>query len=117
MSAGAEAVTLTPLLVILFLFSFWFLFLLLHANGVLVSCLFPAVDIGVTTLSVATVVILGAVVPRVETKMAPMMTIMATRNEMRHGAPSTLLSNPCPREDKGKGDEGEDGGHCRGRQW
>ncbi len=31
--------------------------------------------------------------------------------------PSTLPSNPCPREGKGKGNEGKDGGHHRRRWW
>jgi hypothetical protein len=101
-----------------FVFVFIFIFVfLLHADGASVSHLFPAADIGVTALSVAAVVILGTVVPQVETKIVPMTMIVATRNETRHGMPSTLPSNPRPREDKGKGDEGEGGGHCCGRQW
>ncbi len=91
------------------------MFLLLHADGVLVSHLFPAVDIGITASSVAAAVVLGAIVPQVETKMASTTMTMAMKNEMHHDAPSTLPSDPCPREGKGKGNEGKDGGHrCRG---
>jgi hypothetical protein len=53
------------------LFLFLFLFLLLHADRVVVSHLFPAMDIGLTASSVATAVVLGTVVLQVETKMAP----------------------------------------------
>jgi hypothetical protein len=113
--AGAEAMTLPPLLLILFLFLF--LFLLLHANGVVVSHLFPAADIGVTASSVAAAVVLGAVIPRVETKMAPTKLTVATMNETRHNVPSTLPSDPHPREGKGKVDEGKGGGHHYGRRW
>jgi hypothetical protein len=60
----------------------------LHDDGVVVSHLFPAVDIGVTGSSVAEAVFLGAVVPWVETKMAPTTTTVATTNETRHGTPS-----------------------------
>jgi hypothetical protein len=58
-------VTLPPLLLLLFLFCFLFLFmfLLLYTNGVVVTHLFPAVDIGVTAMSVAAAIVLGAVVP------------------------------------------------------
>jgi hypothetical protein len=105
------------LLLMLILFLFLFLSLLLHTNGVMVSHLFPAADIGVMALSVAAAAVLGAVVLQVETKMAPMMTTLATKNEMHHGAPSTLPSYPHPREGKGKGNEGKGGSHCCGRQW
>ncbi len=70
----------------------------------------PGADIGVTALSVAAAVVLGAIIQQVETKMAPTTTVVTT-NEMRHGMPSTLPSNPCPREGEGKGDEGK-GGDC-----
>jgi hypothetical protein len=72
-----------------------------------------------TASSVAAAVVLGAIVPRVETKMIPMTTTVTTMNETCHGAPSTLPSNLCPREGKGKseGNEGKDGGHRCGRQW
>jgi hypothetical protein len=90
---------LLPLLLILFLFLFLFLFLLLHADGFVVSHLFPAADIGVTASS-----ILGTIVPQAETKMVPTATTMATTNKTLHGAPSTLPSNPCPREGEGKGE-------------
>ncbi len=89
----------------------------LYADGVMVSHLFLAVDIGVTASSVATAVFLGAVVPLVETKMAPTMTAMAATNKTLHGALSTPLSNPHPMKGKGKGNKGEDGGRCHGRQW
>jgi hypothetical protein len=88
------------------------LFSLLHANGMLVSQLF-------TALSVAVGIVLGAEVLQAETKMVPtMMTLMMT-NKTYHGAPSTPPSNPCPREGEGKGkvDEIEGGGPCRGRWW
>jgi hypothetical protein len=90
---------------------------MLHTNGVVMSHLFPAMDIGGTALSVAAAIFLSAVVPQVETKTAPTTTAVATTNEMRHGAPSTLPSNPCLREGKSKGNEGKDGGHRCGRQW
>ncbi len=77
----------------------------------------PAMDIGITALSVAAAIILDAVIPRVETKMASTKTTMATTNETRHSVPSTPLSDPCPREDKGKGDEGKDGGRRHRRWW
>ncbi len=70
--------------------------MLLRADGVVVSHLFPAANIGMTALSVATVVILGAFIPRVETKMVPTMTTMARTNETHHGTPSNMLSNLCP---------------------
>jgi hypothetical protein len=66
--------------------------------------------------SVAAAVILGAVVPQVEAKMAPMVTTVTTMNETRHGAPSNPPSNPCLREGKGKSNEDEGGGCCCGRQ-
>jgi hypothetical protein len=48
--------------------------------------------------------------------MIPMTMTMAMTNETRYGTPSTLPSDPCPREGegegKGEGDEGKDGGHC-----
>ncbi len=81
------------------------------------SHLFPAADIGVTALSVAVAIVLGAIVPHVETKKTPTTTTMAMTNEMCHGAPSNLLSNPCLREGKGKGDEGEGGGLSCGKWW
>ncbi len=107
------------LILFLLLFLFLFLFLLLHANGVVVSQLFQAGDIGVMALSVAATIILGAVVLRVETKMAPTTTTVATTNETRHGMPSTLPSDPHPRKGKGegKGAEGKGGGHHHGRWW
>jgi hypothetical protein len=96
------------------------LFLLLHADRFLVVFhLFPAVDISMTALSVAVAIILGAVVMQAETKIAPTTITMGTMNKTRHGAPSTPLSDPCPREGKGecKVDEGNGGGCCRGRWW
>ncbi len=98
---------------------FWFWFLLLHADGVVVSPLFPAADIGVSASSVTAAVVLGAVIPRVETKMVPMKATVATTNETPHRTPSTLLSDSHPREGKGKGkdDDGEGGGRRRGRRW
>jgi hypothetical protein len=81
------------------------------------SHLFLVAYIGVMASSATLAVALGTVVTRVETKMAPMTTTMSTTNEMRHGAPSTPLSDPLPKEGKGKGEEGEGGGHHCGRQW
>ncbi len=100
-----------------FCFLFLFLFLLLHANGVVVSHLFLAMDIGVTASSVAAAVNLSAVVPWVETKMPSTTTTVVTTNETHHGMPSTLPSNPSPREGEGKGNEGKDGGHCCNSWW
>jgi hypothetical protein len=95
--------------VVFFLFFvFLFFFLLLHSDGVMVSHLFPAVDIGVMAATVIAAVILSAIVPQVETKMAPTTTSVATMNETCHGMPSTLPSDPHPRE--GKGNEAECGG-------
>jgi hypothetical protein len=91
--------------------------LLLHANGVVVSHLSPAADIGMTDLSVITAVVFGTIVLRVETKMVQTTKTVATTKEMRHGTPSTPPTNPCPREGEGKGNEGEGGGHRRGRRW
>ncbi len=87
---------------------------MLHAGGVVVSHLFLAADIGAS--SDAAAIVLGAVVPRVETKMAPTTITVTTMNET-HSAPSTLPSNPCQREGKGGGDEDKGGGHCCGRRW
>ncbi len=67
------------------------------------SYFFLAWDIGMMASSVAKAVVLGTVLLRVETKMAPMMTTMTTMNEMLHSTPSTPPSDPCPREGKGKG--------------
>jgi hypothetical protein len=100
-----------------FVFVFLFLFLLLHADGVVMSCLFSSTDIGVTASSIAGVVILGAVILQVETKMVPTTTTMATTNEACHGMPSTPLSNHCLREGKGKGNESKGGRRHCGRQW
>ncbi len=58
---------------------------------------------GHTALSVTMAVVLGAIVLRVETKMAPMTMTVTSTNEMHHGAPSTPPSYPCPREGKGEG--------------
>jgi hypothetical protein len=96
---------------------FLFLFLLHHTNGAMVSHLFPATDIGVTALSVTTAVVLGAIVLQVETKMTPTTTTMTTMNEKHYGVPSTLPSNPCPKEGEGKGNEDKGGGFCCGRWW
>ncbi len=98
-----------------FVFVFVFVFILFYVDGVMLSHLFPA-------LPVAVAVVLGTVVPRVETKMVSKMMTVATMNEMHHGAPSTPPSNPCPREGKGKGnegkgDEGKGGGHHHGKRW
>jgi hypothetical protein len=79
--------------------------------------LFPAADIGVTASSVAAAVVLGAVIPRMETKMAPTTATVVTTNETRHVAPSTPPSDPRPRESEGEGDEGKGGGRHRGRRW
>jgi hypothetical protein len=76
------------------LFLFLFLLLLLHADGDMVSHLFPAADMGVTASSVAGAIILGTIVPRVEIKMAPMTTTVATTNETHHSAPSTPHHKP-----------------------
>jgi hypothetical protein len=98
--------------VVVFVFTFVFvlsLFLLLHADKVVVSHLFPAADIGMMALSVAVAIVLGAVFPQVETKMAPTTATTGTTNERHHGAPSTPQSDPHPREGKGKGNEGEGG--------
>jgi hypothetical protein len=92
-------------------------FLLLHANEVMVSHLFPAVDIGVTALSVAMAIDLGAVIPWVEIKMMPMTMTMATTNETHHGTPSTPPYDPCPKDNKGKGNEGKVCGHCHNSCW
>jgi hypothetical protein len=100
------------------LFSIFFInFLLLHANGVVVSHLFPAADIAVTASSVATAAILGVIILQVTTRLAQTMMTMVMLNEMRQGVPSTQPFNPRPREGKGKGNEGEGGGHCCGRRW
>jgi hypothetical protein len=107
LSAGAEAVMLPPLLLI-------YLFFPLQADGVVVSRLFLAADIGVMALSVATAIVLGAVVLQVETKIVP-TTTRATTNKMHHSAPSTPPSNLCLREGKGEGSEGKSGGNCCGR--
>ncbi len=74
---------------------------------------------GVMVSSVSAAVVLGAIVLRAETKMAPTTTSMVMMNKMRHGAPSTLASDPCPIEGKGKGvvNEGKGGGHLCGRWW
>ncbi len=77
--------TLPPLVLILFLFWFWFLILLLHADGVVVSHLFLAVDIGITALSITAAIVLGAIVPREETNMAPTTTTMVMMNKMHYG--------------------------------
>ncbi len=47
------------------------MFLLLHADGVMLSHLFPATDIRVMALSVAAAIVLGAVNLQVETKLVP----------------------------------------------
>ncbi len=99
------------LFLFLFLFLFLSLFLLLHTDGVVVSHLFLAADIGMTALSIAAAVVFGPVILQVETKMVPTMKAVSTTNEMRHGAPSTPPSNPCPREGEGKGNEGKGGRH------
>jgi hypothetical protein len=59
--------------------------------------LFLAKDISVMASSVATAIVLGAVVPQAETKMTLMMTTVATMNKTHHGAPSTPPSDPCLR--------------------
>ena len=90
---------------------------MIHANGVVVSHLILAVDIGMMASSVATAIVLGAVVPLVETKMVPTMKTMAATNETHHGPSSTPMLDPRAREGKGKGDEGKGGGHHHGRWW
>jgi hypothetical protein len=109
--------TVVDFVFVLFLFLFLFLFLLLHANGFMVSHLFPVTDISVMASSVTMAILLDPVIPPVETKMVPTTRTMATMNEMHHRAPSTLPSDPHPREGKGKGNEGKDGSHHHGRQW
>ncbi len=90
---------------------------MLRVDGVVVSYFLTAMDIGVMALSVATAVVLGAVVQQVETNMAPTTMTMMTTNETHHSAPYTPPSDSCPREGKGKSDEDKGGGcHC-GRQW
>jgi hypothetical protein len=79
---------------LLILILFLFLFLLPRAYGVVVLHLSPAADVSMTASSVAVANIVGAVVPQVETKMAPTTMTVATTNETCHGAPSTLPSNP-----------------------
>jgi hypothetical protein len=96
---------------------FLFLFLFFHADGVVVSYLFLAANIGMTALSVAAAIILGAFAPQVETKMVPTTKTMATMNEMHHGAPSTPPSDPCLRKGKGDGNESKDGSRCCWRPW
>ncbi len=49
--------------------------------------------------------------------MVPTRTrTVVTKNEMLHGGPSTLPSDPCPREGKGegKGNESKGSSHCLG---
>ncbi len=94
-----------------------FLFLMLHTDSVVVSHLFLAMYIGITASSVAATIVLRAVVSRVETKMVSTTTTVAIMNEMRHGTPSSLLSDPCLREGEGKGEEGKDDGQHRRRWW
>jgi len=53
-----------------------------------------------TALSVAAAVFLSAVVPRAETK-EPTTTTTVTMNEARRDEPSTLPSDPRPREGEG----------------
>ncbi len=84
------------------------------------GCVVPpllAADVSMMSSFVAVAIVLGAVVPQVETKLAPATTTMATMNEMHHGAPSTMPSDPRPREGKGKGYEDVGGRHCHGRWW
>ncbi len=81
------------------------------------SHLFPATDIGTRASSVAAAAILGALFPQGETKMAPTTMTVTMANEMRHGVPSTQLSDPCPMEDKGEGDEEEGRSCCCLRRW
>jgi hypothetical protein len=94
-----------------------YLLFLLHIDGVVVSHFFPAADIGVTASSDATAIVLGTVVPKVVTKMAPTTMAMATMCELHHSMPSTLSSNPHPREGMGEGYKSKGGSHCCGRQW
>jgi hypothetical protein len=70
-----------------------------------------------TASSVAMADVLGAVVPQVETKMAPMTTTMMTTNETHHRAPSNPPSDPRPREGEGKGDEDKGGSRRCRRRW
>ncbi len=74
-------------------FVFVFLFIAPRRYAV-VSHLFPAADIGVTALPVTVAVVLGAIVPQVESKMAPTTMTVATMNETCHGALSTPPSDP-----------------------
>ncbi len=89
----------------------------LHADGVMVSHLFPALDIGMTASSVIAAIVLGAFVLRVDTKMVPTMMTLEKTNEMHHSTPFIPPSDPHPREGKGKGNEGKSGGHGRGSWW
>ncbi len=91
------------LFLFLILFLFLFLFLLLHANGVMASYLFPAVVIDAMASSIATDIVLSNIIPQMETKMAPTTKTVATMNETRHGALSTLPSYSRPRESEGGG--------------
>jgi hypothetical protein len=69
---------------------FVFVFLLVAPHQYpMVAHLFLAADIGVTALSVAAAIVLGAIIPWVETKMAPTTMTVATTNEMHHSSPST----------------------------
>ncbi len=79
---------------------------MLHTDGVVVSHLFQAADIGGMASSVSMATILAAIFLQVETKMVPTTTTVVTTNETHQGAPSTRPSNLHPREGKGKGNEG-----------
>jgi hypothetical protein len=83
----------------------------------MVSHLFPAVDIGMTALSVAAAINLGAIIPQVEIKMAPTITAVATINETHHSVLSTPPSKFHPRENESKGDESKDGHRCCEKWW
>jgi hypothetical protein len=109
-------ITATVVDFVLFCFLFLFMFFLLHANGVVVSQLSPAVDIGVTVSSVAATIILASIVLRGETKMASTRKTVVRMNVTPHVAPSTLPSDSCPREAKGEGNKSKDGG-CHHRRW
>jgi hypothetical protein len=102
----------------LYVFVFVFVFVLvLHTDGVVVSHVFPAADIGMMALSISVAIVHGAIVLLLETKMATMTMTVVRINEMHHGPPSTPLSDSRLREGKGEGNERKGyGRHC-GRWW
>ncbi len=67
--------------------------------------------------SVAAAIIIGTIVLRAETKMAPRRMTLATMDEIRYSAPSILLSDPLRRKCMGKGVEDKGGGRRHERRW